>query len=115
MQKPMDKKPHLIDVQPIRSKEQIEDMKWALKRYCSERDYILCMIGINTGLRVSDLLQLETHMILKLKRKRRKELKIKEGKTKKERMVNLTSIFNEVYQYAQTVENTWLFSSRKGD
>ncbi|MED1512852.1 tyrosine-type recombinase/integrase [Bacillus proteolyticus] len=111
----MDKKPHLIDVQPIRSKEQIEDMKWALKRHCSERDYILFMIGINTGLRVSDLLQLETHMILKLKRKRRKELKIKEGKTKKERIVNLTSIFAEVYQYAQTIENTWLFPSRKGE
>ncbi len=35
----MNKKPHLIDVQPIRSKEQIEDMKWALKRHCSEQDY----------------------------------------------------------------------------
>ncbi|MBJ8031899.1 tyrosine-type recombinase/integrase [Bacillus cereus group sp. N21] len=111
----MNKKPHLIDVQPIRSKEQIEDMKWALKRHCSERDYTLFMIGINTGLRVSDLLQLETHMILKLKRKRRKELKVKEGKTKKERIINLTSIFDEVYQYAQTVESTWLFPSRKGD
>ncbi|AIK35466.1 phage integrase family protein (plasmid) [Bacillus pseudomycoides] len=79
----MNKKTHLIDVQPIRSKDQIEDMKWALKRHCSERDYILFTIGINTGLRVSDLLQLETHMILKLKRKRRKELKVKEGKRRK--------------------------------
>ncbi|MES9701301.1 integrase, partial [Bacillus sp. JJ927] len=50
----MNKKPHLIDVQPIRTKEQIEDMKWALKHHCSERDYILFLIGINTGLRVSD-------------------------------------------------------------
>ncbi|PGP42052.1 integrase, partial [Bacillus thuringiensis] len=52
----MNKNPHLIDVQPIRSKEQIEDMKWALKRHCSKRDYILFLIGIHTGLRVSDLL-----------------------------------------------------------
>ncbi|MFJ8457411.1 tyrosine-type recombinase/integrase [Bacillus paramycoides] len=111
----MNKKPHLIDVQPIRSKEQIEDMKWALKRHCSERDYILFLIGIHTGLRVSDLLQLETQTILKLKRKKRKEFKIKEGKTKKERMINLTSIFDEVYSYAQTLDNTWLFPSRKGD
>ena len=111
----MNKKPHLIDVQPIRSKEQIEDMKWALKRHCSERDYILFIIGINTGLRVSDLLNLETNMILKLKRKRRKELKVTEGKTKKERIINLTSIFDEVYQYAQTIEGTWLFPSRKGN
>ena len=42
------------DVQPIRSKQQIEDMKWALKRHCSER-IILFLIGINTGLRVGDL------------------------------------------------------------
>ncbi|EJQ36471.1 hypothetical protein IEE_05368 [Bacillus cereus BAG5X1-1] len=111
----MNKKIHLIDVQPIRSKEQIKDMKWALKRHCSERDYILFLVGIHTGLRVSDLLQLETQIIVKLKRKKRKEFKIKEGKTKKERMINLTSIFDEVYSYTQTLESTWLFPSRKGD
>ncbi|MEK4815177.1 tyrosine-type recombinase/integrase [Bacillus sp. FSL L8-0287] len=111
----MKKKPHLIDVQPIRSKKQIEDMKWSLKRHCSERDYILFLIGINTGLRVSDLLQIEIQNILKLRRKKRKEFKIKKGKTKKERMINLTSIFNEVYSYAQNIDNTWLFPSRKGD
>lgn len=113
----MNKKPHLIDVQPIRSKEQIEDMKWALKRHCSERDYILFLIGIHTGLRVSDLLQLETQTIIKLKRKKRKikEFKIKEGKTKKERMINLTSIFEEVYSHTQILESTWLFPSRKGN
>ncbi len=60
----MSKKEHLIDVQPIRSKEQLQDMKWALKRHCTDRDYILFVIGINTGLRVSDLLNLETSMIL---------------------------------------------------
>ncbi len=105
----------LLDVQPIRSKEQIEDMKWALKRHCSERDYILFLVGIHTGLRVSDLLQLETQTIINLKRKKRKEFKIKEGKTKKERMINLTSIFNEVYSYGQTLESTWLFTSLKGE
>ncbi|MBD2813050.1 hypothetical protein ID853_19855, partial [Xenorhabdus sp. Vera] len=46
----MSKKEHLIDVQPIRSKEQLQDMKWALKRHCTDRDYILFVIGINTGL-----------------------------------------------------------------
>jgi len=109
----MNKKTHLIDVQPIRSKEQIEDMKWALKRHCSQRDYILFLIGIHTGLRVSDLLQLETQTILKLKRKKRKEFKIKKGKTKKERMVNFT--FDEAYSYFQTLESNWLFPSRKED
>ncbi|WP_323866551.1 hypothetical protein, partial [Xenorhabdus cabanillasii] len=64
---------------------------------------------------MSDLLNLETSMILELKKKRRKELKIREGKTKKERMVNITSIFEEVYLYAAGLESKWLFPSRKGD
>jgi integrase len=107
---------HLIDVQPIRSKEQLEDMKWALKRHCSERDYILFSIGINTGLRVSDLLKLKKEQIVKLKKKRDwKEFLVKEGKTKKERMINITSIFDEVYGYAVRLESDWLFPSRKGD
>ncbi len=79
----MNKKTYLIDVQPIRSKEQIGDMKWALKRHC-----FLFIIGINTGLRIGDLLQLESKSVLELKRKKRKEFKLKKGKTKKERMVN---------------------------
>ncbi len=71
----MDKKQHLIDVQPIRSKEQLEDMKWSLKHHYSDRNYILFLIGINTGLRVSHLLKMETSKILKLKRKKGKNLK----------------------------------------
>lgn len=35
-----------MDVQLIRSLEKLEDMKWSLKRYCSERDYILFLLGI---------------------------------------------------------------------
>jgi integrase len=109
------KKEHLIDVQPIRSKTQIEDMKWALNRHCSERDYILFLIGINTGLRVSDILNLKKETILKLKSKKRKEFQIREGKTRKARMINITSIFNEVFTYASELESDWLFPSRKGD
>ncbi len=45
--------------------------------------------------------------------KKRKEFKIKKGKTKKERMVNFT--FDEAYSYFQTLESNWLFSSRKED
>lgn len=102
----MDKKQHLIDVQPIRSKEQIEDMKWSLKRHCSDRDYILFLIGINAGLRISHLLKMEMSEILKLKRKKRKEFKVKEGKTIKERIINITSIFEEVLPYAEDLKST---------
>lgn len=110
-----DKKVHIIDVQPIRDKQQLEDMKWALKRHCGDRDYILFLIGINTGLRVSDILSLKTRTILKLKNKKRKEFFIYEGKTDKKRMINLTSIYNEVYEYAKGLDSEWLFPSRQGD
>jgi integrase len=111
----MTKKEHLINVQPITNKTQIEDMKWSLKRHCSVRDYILFLIGINTGLRVSDILNLKKESIIKLKIKKRKEFQIKEGKTKKARMINITSIFNELFTYASELDSEWLFPSRKGD
>ena len=68
------------DVQPIRDQQQLEDMKWALKRHCSERDYILFVVGCETGLRVGDLLKLTTKQILDLKSKQHKILRVKEGK-----------------------------------
>ena len=110
-----EKKIHLIDVQGIKDKQQLEDMKWGLKRFCTERDYILFLIGINTGLRISDLLALKREQIIRLNKKKRKEFLIREGKTKKERMINITSIFKEVYMYASTLESEYLFPSRKGD
>ena len=48
------KKEEIKDVQPIRHHEQIIDLKWALQRFCGQRDYILFLLGINTGLRVTE-------------------------------------------------------------
>jgi integrase len=105
----------LKDVQPIRNQQQLEDMKWALKRHCSERDYMLFVLGCETGLRVGDLLKLKTQQILTLKRKQDKILRVKEGKTQKNRDIYLANCFQEVYDYAQNVQSAWLFPSRKGD
>lgn len=98
------------DVQPIRTKQQIEDMKWALRKFCSDRDYIMFLIGINTGLRVGDLLRLKVVDV-----KRKKRLVIQEGKTKKPRTINLSNIYEEVQDYIKSVDSEWLFPSRKGD
>ncbi|MGS2776972.1 tyrosine-type recombinase/integrase [Robertmurraya sp. GLU-23] len=107
----MAKKEHIIDVQPIRSKEQIENMKWALKRFCSNRDYILFLTGINTGLRISDLLKLKVKDL-----KRKKRIMILEGKTKKARSIQLDNIYREIQEYIKTLDDSeWLFPSRKGD
>lgn len=98
------------DVQPIRNKEKLEDMKWALKRFCSKRDYIMFLIGINTGLRVSDILALKVSDI-----KRKKRIIIIEKKTKKPRIINLNNIYDEIQDYVKTIDSEWLFPSRKGD
>lgn len=107
--KAVNKKDEIKDVQPIRSLEKIEDMKWSLKRHCSERDYILFLLGINTGLRVSDLLNLKIKDI-----KGKKKLAVKEGKTEKGRTIQLTNIYEELNEYVKMLEGTeWLFPSRK--
>ena len=74
--KQANKKEEIKDVQPIRDYNQIIDMKWSLKRFCGERDYILFLLGINTGLRVSDLLSLKIKDV-----KKKKKVVIQEGKT----------------------------------
>jgi integrase len=111
MKEKKSKKDKIKDVQPIRSLEKLHDMKWTLKRHCSERDYILFLLGINTGLRVSDLLNLKISDI-----KGKKKLTVKEGKTEKPRTIHLTNIYEEVNTYINALQGTvWLFPSRKGD
>ncbi|MBP2644244.1 MAG: xerC 5, partial [Firmicutes bacterium] len=45
-------------VEPIRDKKQIEHMKKKILRGDNLRDYVLFVLGINSGLRISDLLHL---------------------------------------------------------
>ncbi|MEC2074841.1 tyrosine-type recombinase/integrase [Metabacillus fastidiosus] len=103
------------DVQPIRDKQQLDDMKWALKRHCSERDYILFILGCETGLRVGDLLKLKVKQIVELKSKKQRILKVTEGKTQKIRDIHIGNCFDEIFKYASQLESEWLFPSRKGD
>jgi integrase len=104
------KKDHLIDVQPIRDLQKLEDMKWSLQRFCGKRDYILFLIGINTGLRVSDIIKLKAKEI-----KGKKAAIIKEGKTDKPRKIMLENIYNELNDYIKDLDSIYLFPSRKGN
>lgn len=65
-------------VQPIRDKDQLEIIKKRLKAH-NERDYVMFMIGINAGLRISDILQLRVRDV------KGEHIKIKEMKTGKTR------------------------------
>lgn len=98
------------DVQPLRTKQAIDDMKWSLKKWCGQRDYILFLLGINSGLRVGDMLKLKVKDV-----SRKKSFIIIEGKTKKKRTVNISNFYDEMQAYTDTVESEFLFPSRKGD
>ena len=45
-------------VQPIRDKNKIQEMKIELRKK-GTRDYLLFVTGINTGLRISDIIKLK--------------------------------------------------------
>ncbi len=87
-------------------------MKWALRRYGSERDYFLFVFGINTGLRVSDMVPLTvgdvrgtTHVVIREK---------KTNKTK--RFMLPVKLREEIEDYtAHMSDGEYLFASRKGN
>jgi integrase len=98
------------EVQPIRSLEQIQDMKNRLALN-GKRDELLFAMGINTGLRISDLLPLK---VVDVKRKR--EYILKERKTKKTKRIMLHAVYNDIEEYAKfKTDNEYLFASRRGD
>ena len=107
-----------INVQPLRTAEEIQEMKLAIKRgnkgtpkrkELADRDVMLFLLGINTGLRISDLLKLKVNNV-----KNKTSFIIQEGKTKKKRHVNIKTIFNDVQKYVATKDNgSFLFPSQK--
>lgn len=68
-------------VEPIRHKKDLDKLKTYLKQQ-SIRNYLLLVIGINTGLRISDILTLHVKDILT-----KEYITIKEEKTSKTRHV----------------------------
>ncbi|AKN01833.1 site-specific integrase (plasmid) [Salimicrobium jeotgali] len=107
------------NVQPLRSKEEIEEMKFALKRggtgrkkseAKAARDVLLFLLGINTGLRISDLLRLQVSHV-----RDRDFFYLIEKKTGKKREVNVRALRSELGAYiAGKGADTYLFSSQKG-
>lgn len=98
-------------VQPIRDKEIISKFKNELLKNGS-RDYMLFIIGINTGLRISDILKLR---VLDVKDKT--HITIVEQKTNKNKRFLINSKLKEdIDGYIQGMDsNEYLFTSRKGD
>lgn len=95
-------------VQPIREIEKIEEFKSLLKER-SQRDYFLFFMGINTGLRISDLLPLKVKDV-----KNKTHITITEEKTGKVKRFPLYTIQEEIAAYIKGMrDNSYLFPSRE--
>jgi integrase len=70
-------------VQPIRDTEDLKDIEVYLERK-NMRDCILFLLGIYTGLRISDILRIRVKDV-----KDRSHLVLRERKTKKEKMIKI--------------------------
>jgi integrase len=97
-------------VQPIRDLMKIEEIKNELLKI-SYRDYMIFTFGINTGLRISDILKLKVSDV-----KNKDHIIIKEQKTGKTKRFKIQSQFKqEVEKYIQGMDSmNYLFRSRKG-
>jgi site-specific recombinase XerD len=104
-------------VQPIKDREKIEAMKKIL-RASSLRNEVLFVLGINTGLRISDILSLTIGDVLLDKNS--SHIEVREKKTKKKRTIALNKKVRRLIQrYLESErptakENEPLFPSQKG-
>lgn len=107
------KKGMLIDVQPIKSKKEVNQLIEALgmTKEFGLRNQLLFKIGVTTGLRCSDLVKLKVEQV-----RGKSSFKIREGKTKKERTVYLNQVMADIADYIETLTpgTEYLFQSRKG-
>lgn len=106
-------------VEPLRTIEEIEEMKWAIRRgnkgtpkrpELAARDELLFLVGINTGLRVNDIVRLRVRDV-----KDRKPFPIREGKTNKRRDIHVEMIRDEIDRFIEGKHlDEYLFRSQKG-
>ena len=108
------KKGSLISVSPIRKIKDIKKIKRKLKD--NPRDLLLFTMGINNGLRISDLLSLKVEDVKDLEIG--ETLEIKEGKTGKKNVLMVNGEVKKVLdRYIDVVspgDKDFLFKSRNG-
>ena len=102
-------------VQPIRDLKKIETMKKLLKQQ-NLRDYCLFVVGINSGLRISDLLQLTIADVIE-QGKVKERIRLREKKTNKFKDFPLSDkakkAIKDYHSTRNYTENEPLFMSRK--
>lgn len=97
-------------VQPIRELSNIRAMKNALRK-SGERDYMLFCVGINTGLRISDILNLRVSDV-----RGKTHIHITERKTGKDKKFKINdALKDDLEEYVSDMDDhEYLFQSHKG-
>src|SRR5579875_1148414 len=106
-------------VEPIRDKRKIEAMKLVL-RGSNLRDYCLFVLGINSGLRVSDLLRLNIQDVVNERGKVLNRITVREKKTRKTKGFPISNNSRKaIEEYLEKrgsyLRSEPLFISRKGN
>lgn len=97
-------------VEPIRDKSKIEKVKRILKE-SGTRDFLLFLLGINSGLRISDILKLKVSDVLN-----KDYIIIREQKTNKYKRFPITKAY-KTYLNEFIIDKSpddWIFASKKG-
>jgi len=96
-------------VDPIRDNKKVEDISIYLRK-SSERNYIMFELGINSGLRISDILKLRVKDV-----KNKEYINLREKKTGKQRIFPLNAhMKKEIKSYCEEREmNEYLIKSRQ--
>lgn len=102
-------------VQPIRDLGKLEEMKEELKKN-GTRDYLMFLTGINSGMRVSDIIRLNIDDVRNSNGTMKEHITIIEKKTKKVKKFPLcNSLLVEMEKYTRNMTHgEFLFCSRKG-
>lgn len=97
-------------VHPIRDLEKIEELKNIFKKQ-SYRNYFLFVLGINTGLRISDILKLKVADV-----KEKTHITIYKKKTEKSKRFKINgTLRREIEDYIKGMrQDEYLFASRTG-
>ena len=97
-------------VQPIRDVQKIEEVKQLLKRK-NKRNYIMFVLGINTGMRISDIVNIQVKHVRK-----KNHIIITEKKTGKDKRILITDSLKKcLKEYIENLrDDDYLIRSRQG-
>jgi integrase len=106
------------EVSPIKDLSKIKEVKRLMTEKQDFRDLLIFTLGINAGLRISDILKLKWRDIVYQNGKIREEVLVKEKKTGKTKKFPLNdAVVESVKFYMEKVEKVdseeWIFQSRK--